>query len=176
MPVFPLPKIPNWGYHKGSGKRWFGAPRDKSRIHAACDLIARPGTPIYAVDHGTVWYSSGFYLQTDELTIRHPNFLVRYGEIAQGKLAPGIKRGEPVKPGQLIGWVGRLKMLHFEMYKDPHSSDPLTQRSNKTKYDYVTPGNYQRRSDLIDPTTYLDQWKFWTSVTNWVEDVIEDIW
>jgi murein DD-endopeptidase MepM/ murein hydrolase activator NlpD len=176
MPIFPLPKIPNQGYHKSKWHRgWFGATRDDGRIHAACDLIARPGTPVYAVDHGTIINIDKFYLGTDEITIKHPNFVVRYGEVARGKLPPDIAEYKTVQPGQLIGWVGRLKMLHFEMYQGTEEGY-LTQKWNKKDYKYVAPGNYQRRPDLIDPTPFLDQWKFWLKVSNWIEDKIEAIW
>jgi murein DD-endopeptidase MepM/ murein hydrolase activator NlpD len=176
MPQFPLAKVPNQGYHKTKWHRgWFGATRDDGRLHAACDLIARPGTPIYAVDHGTILHVAKFYKGTDEITIKHPNFVVRYGEIARDKLPQFIKDGEKtVKPGQLIAWVGRLKMLHFEMYQGDVGGS-LSQTWNKSDYRYVTPGNYQRRPDLIDPTPYLDQWKLWTNFTNWVEEKIEEI-
>lgn len=175
MPQFPLAKVPNQGYHKNKWHNgWFGAPRDGGRIHAACDLIARAGTPIYAVDHGKILNIDKFYLGTDEITIKHPNFVVRYGEIARDKLPPLIAEGEDVVPGQLIGWVGRLNMLHFEMYQGTGGGS-LTQKWNKTKYDFVTPANYQRRPDLIDPTPYLDQWKLWTNFSNWVEEKLEEI-
>ncbi len=176
MPSFPLPKIPNQGYHKTKWHRgWFGATRDDGRIHAACDLIAAAGTPIYAVDEGLITNIDKFYLGTDEITIQHPNFTVRYGEIARGKLPSGIAKLERVQPGQLIGWVGRLKMLHFEMYQGTETGY-LSQKWNKKNYKFVTPGNYQRRPDLIDPTPFLDEWKFWLKVTNWIEDAIEDVW
>ncbi len=176
MSVFPLSKIPKQGYHYSKWHRgWFGATRDGTdRIHAACDLIARAGTPIYAVESGTIINIAPFYLGTDEITIKHPNFVVRYGEIAKGKLPPNIAIGKTVEAGQHIAWVGRLKMLHFEMYQGD-SAGYLSQTWNKKNYNYVTPGNYQRRPDLIDPTPYLDRLKLWTNFKDWVEDVIEDI-
>ena len=175
MPQFPLAKVPNQGYHKSKWHNgWFGAPRGGGRIHAACDLIARRGTPIYAVDHGKILNIDKFYLGTDEITIKHPNFVVRYGEVERDKLPPKIAEGEDVVPGQLIGWVGRLNMLHFEMYQG-NGGGYLTQKWNKTTYDFVPLANYQRRSDLIDPTPYLDQWKLWTNFSNWVEEKLEEI-
>lgn len=176
MSVFPLAKIPNQGYHYSKWHRgWFGATRDKTdRIHAACDLMAPQGTPIYAVEPGIILNIAKFYLGTDEITIKHPNFVVRYGEIAKGKIPENIKIGNTVKAGQHIAWVGRLNMLHFEMYQGD-SAGYLSQTWNKKNYNYVTPGNYQRRPDLIDPTPYLDRLKLWTNFTNWVEDVIEEV-
>ena len=73
--------------------------------------------------------------------------MVRYCEIE--KVASGIAVGSTVTEGSLIAYVGKMyvdSMLHFELY-DGTGSGPLTVRSNPP---------YQRRSDLIDPTSYLD--------------------
>ncbi len=174
MSVFPLTKIPKWGYHKGSGKRWFGASRSDGRKHAACDLIATPGTPVMAVDHGTVLYRAGFYLGTDELVIDHGHFIARYGEVSPEKVVKDMKRGTVVKPGDVIAYVGKLKMLHFEMYQGTEEG-ALTQKWNKETYKYIAPDKFQRRPDLMDPTPFLDRWKLWTNFSNWVDDVIEEI-
>lgn len=173
MSVFPLTKIPRMGYHKGDGTRWFGASRG-GRKHAACDLLSPQYKPILAVDHGTVIYRGDFYKGTNQLVVDHGHFTVRYGEVDKEKRVKGIKKGSPVKPGEVIAYVGRLKMLHFEMYKGTDSGN-LTRRSNKENYLYVTPQNYQRRSDLIDPTPYLDRWKLYANVNKWVGDAIDDV-
>ncbi len=59
--------------------------------------------------------------------------------------------GNSVARGQVIAFVGKLEsgssMLHFEMYAGT-ASGSLTVRGNPP---------YQRRSDLLDPTPYLDQ-------------------
>ncbi len=77
-------------------------------------------------------------------------FVVRYGEVTQNVPA-GVKAGHKVARGQIIGHVGKLvsmhvSMLHFEMYKGT-ATGPLTNLANKP---------YMRRSDLIDPTPFLD--------------------
>ncbi len=172
MSVFPVARISKWGYHKGNGTRWFGAPRDDGRIHAGCDLLARPGTKVLAIDHGTVQYRADFYLGTDQLVVKHGNFIVRYGEVAKDKKVKGIKNGSVVKPGDVIAYVGRLKMLHFEMYQGTETGY-LTRRKNKD-YKFVDPKNYQRRADLIDPTPYLDAWKAWSQFSDWIDDVMDD--
>jgi hypothetical protein len=48
-------------------------------------------------------------------------------------------------------------MLHLEMYKGT-ATGPFSQKSNDSNYDYVPAANYERRSDLLDPTPYLDEW------------------
>lgn len=160
MPRFPLPSLPTLGFHKGSGKRWFGSSRDNGRKHAACDLIARKGTPIYAVAPGIVLSKRYFYMNTYALVVHHTTFIVRYGEIDKD-LAEGVFVGFPVAEGQHIANVGLLSsgssMLHFEMYKGTRVGR-YTQISNHSKYDYVPSADYQRRSDLLDPTPYLEEW------------------
>jgi murein DD-endopeptidase MepM/ murein hydrolase activator NlpD len=53
MPTFPLPFKPKLDY-KTAGRK-FGARHGSSgRKHAACDLVAKKGTEIYAVEDGEV--------------------------------------------------------------------------------------------------------------------------
>lgn len=133
-----------------SGMRKFGSNRSGARKHAGCDLYAPIGTPVYAMDDGEVGNFYAFYLGTYALEITHADFVARYGELS--KAAPNIKKGAKVKKGQLIGYVGELKglnmsMLHLELYSGK-ATGPLTVRGNKP---------YQRRADLIDPTSILDK-------------------
>jgi murein DD-endopeptidase MepM/ murein hydrolase activator NlpD len=146
--LFPLSVRPTLPYNT-DGRR-FGARRASgTRKHAGCDLIAPIGTPVRAVEDGVVIAFKFFYHDTWYLAVDHGAFTVRYGEISP-RLPPGIKVGGEVKKGQHIGSIGRLSggshMLHFEMY-DNSATGPLTVRKNAP---------YQRRSDLIDPTPYLD--------------------
>jgi murein DD-endopeptidase MepM/ murein hydrolase activator NlpD len=164
-PCFPLAFVPKQDYHKSTNhKRWYGAPRKNGRWHAGCDLIAPVGTAIYAVDAGVVEMASdrGFVSGTRDdgtqfsvgvLAIKHDSgFWARYCEIKS--LAKGVRKGTRVSKGQVVAYVGLMKkdhMLHFELYQGTATGDlGLTQRSSKP---------YQRRSDLIDPTPYLDAWK-----------------
>lgn len=150
---FPLTARPQLSYKTGG--RYFGAPRTTStgghRSHAGCDLIAPKGTSILAVADGTVIQNPYyFYSGTYALEVRHTGgFVVRYGEISTA--APGVSAGQTVTRGQVIAYVGKLdsgsSMLHFEMYAGT-ASGGLTVRSNQP---------FQRRSDLLDPTPYLDQ-------------------
>ena len=145
---FPLAFVPKDCFF--SGGRRFGADREGGkRKHAACDLIAPVGTPIYAIRDGVVVIEAGtyFYHGTRSLAVKHSDgVIVRYCEIA--KAAPGLRLGSPVSSGQIIAYVGKmfhLSMLHFELYKGT-GDGPLTNKSNKP---------FQRRSDLIDPTQLL---------------------
>jgi hypothetical protein len=63
-----------------------------------------------------------------------------------------------VSAGQHIAFVGHQfgsTMLHLELFSNPASLAGLTKMGN-TKYDLVPAKNYNRRSDLDDPTTMLD--------------------
>lgn len=80
---------------------------------------------------------------------KHGNYVTRYAELS--RTAPGIIKGVRVRKGQLIGFVGQLSttgasMLHLEMYSGTKTGS-LTVRRNPP---------YQRRSDLLNSTDYLD--------------------
>ena len=159
---FPLDTVPSLGYQKGDGARYFGARRNGGgRLHAGCDLIAKPGAPVYAIADGTIksdlYY---FYSGTFALNIDHDNVLIRYGELLPAYAAnkalnilTDIVKDAKVKKGQLIGYVGKLisgsSMLHFEAYSNVAVGN-LTDRSKSG-------GAYKRRSDLLDPTNMLNK-------------------
>lgn len=154
--TFPLRRRPSVDYRTGG--RYFGAPRDGGRAHAACDLIGVDGTEVLAIQDGTV--TAGpylFYQNTYAIEVQHTNFVARYGEL---RAAAGIRAGVRVTRGQVIGYLQRNRdgtaMLHLEMYKGT-ASGALTQGSN-TAYDFVPQRGYQRRRDLLNATYYLDRW------------------
>jgi murein DD-endopeptidase MepM/ murein hydrolase activator NlpD len=145
-------------------------------LHAACDLIALADTPVYAIFDGTVWYTPGVFFVSK--TPKHTDFcpgrkveqrivtfemaivtafgIFRYGEISQ-KVPRGVTVRGDVSAGQVIGWVAHQHggtMLHLEMFRDASRKDALTKMGNKN-YLYIPDGNYNRRSDLDDPTDLL---------------------
>ena len=145
---FPLNFVPAESWHVSP--RRFGANRSGGRKHAGCDLYAAVGTPVFAVGDGTVRGFSLFYQGTYALTVQHKDFLIRYGEIGRN-IAESLAVGSQVTEGQQIGVVGDLEdlplsMVHLEMYSGT-GSGPLTVPANVP---------FKRRSDLIDPTTFLD--------------------
>jgi len=156
---FPFTRLPtsDWTH----SPRSFGSLRSGGRrAHGGCDLYQPLGTWIHAVADGEVLQGPyPFYAQTYALEVHHGSFVVRYGEI-QG-FSP-VKKGDKVRAGQRIAKVGHLvgisvpsDMLHFEMYSG-QASGALTQREGRATTAHGVP--YQRRSDLIDPTSYLNQW------------------
>lgn len=153
--LFPMKVAPKESYT--SGQRRFGSSRSKgARAHAAADLYQSQYQPVYAIAKGKVLRDRvPFYLGTNVTEIEHPGgFIARYGEMA----SPNIKKlavGDEVKAGQLIGFIKKVNsrnvyspMLHFELYTGT-GSGPLTTKK----------GKFQRRSDLINPTKYLQQWE-----------------
>ncbi len=156
---FAKPAVADWTHPPRS----FGSRRSGGRrAHAGCDLYAPVGRLIHAVRDGVVIRDPyPFYAQTDALEIDHGDFVIRYGEI---KPDCTLRKGEQVKAGQVIARVGLLvgvqvpsAMLHLEMY-DGSGSGPLTApESASARSAAGVP--FLRRSDLIDPTPFLNEWR-----------------
>lgn len=146
--IFPLKKRTN-SYKSGFAR--FGSNRSGGkRKHAGCDLYASAGTEIRAMADGVVRNVYYFYDNTDAIEIVHSKHIIRYGEVRKGMAL--VKAGDKVVKGQVIAHVGSLTtegipsmMLHLEMYSNPNNKCSLTGTSI-----------YKRRSDLIDPTPFLD--------------------
>ena len=96
------------------------------------------------------------------LEVDHGEFLARYGEIQK---TTTVKQGDRIHAGEQIAKVGHLigiqvpsDMLHLELY-DKTASGPLTitdANRSKKRSDGIP---FMRRSDLIDPTSRLNQWQ-----------------
>lgn len=146
--LFPLKTRTN-SYKKGFAR--FGSNRSGGkRKHAGCDLYASAGTEIRAMADGIVKNVYYFYDNTDAIEIVHQKHIIRYGEVKKGKAL--VKAGDKVVKGQVIAHVGSLTtkgipsmMLHLEMYSNPSNKGTLSGTSV-----------YKRRSDLVDPTPFLD--------------------
>jgi murein DD-endopeptidase MepM/ murein hydrolase activator NlpD len=149
IPLFPFTRHPTADFNCCA--RQFGAPRSGGkRKHAAVDLNFPPGTPIRAIDDGTVEREQApFYDGTNSFEVDHGWCLARYGEIS--RVAPGFNRkGAKVKRGEIIAYVGQLRstgnsMLHLELYSGT-STGGLTDRNRMP---------YQRRADLLDPMDFI---------------------
>lgn len=96
--------------------------------HRAVDYAAVKGTPIRAVGDGVVTYAGWSSVGYGNLTtIRHNGtYSTNYGH--QSKIL--VKRGERVKQGQIIGYVGSTGFstgphLHYEMVKNGVKVNPL---------------------------------------------------
>lgn len=156
--TFPLAQVPSDFCDTPGEEKAFGSNRKGWRKHGACDLLAPVGTPIYAVDDGVVSDFGYFYENTYFVSVKHPNFIIRYGEIKKS-LASGITKGEKVIRGQLLGYIGKRidddgnprkrSMLHFERFTGALTGNLSDEDSHP----------YQRRADLVDPTSDLRLWE-----------------
>ncbi|MBT7608307.1 MAG: peptidoglycan DD-metalloendopeptidase family protein [Bacteriovoracaceae bacterium] len=151
---FPTVKRPSHRYD--SGMRRFDAGRSGGkRLHAACDLYRYKDEPILSVAPGKIIRNRYYFYQgTYALEVKHSGgFVVRYGELDK-KAISGMSKGKELKMGERIGYMGKVNsdccrpMLHFELF-DGSKTGSLSQSGNR----------YQRRSDLINPTTYLLKWE-----------------
>jgi peptidoglycan LD-endopeptidase LytH len=130
--MFPMNPLPKCALSKTS----FGQPRSGGRFHEGIDLMASLGQEVYAVDNGVMWRQvingepnstlsgNAWYLRLADSTYYF------YGHLSG--FAPGLKIGDTVTRGQLIGYVGDTGNpgpgnyhLHFEVHpKNGDAVDP----------------------------------------------------
>lgn len=109
---FPLP-----GYAIGSDAGWrFHPILHYTRCHAGADISAPSGTPIHAVEDGSVIQAGWNGGYGNFTTVAHGNGLTS-SYAHQTSIAVGV--GDQVKRGQVIGYVGTTGLstgphLHFE--------------------------------------------------------------
>jgi len=99
------------------------------RPHLAVDYKAPTGTPVWAVADGWVsscgWSGGG----GNSIALRHRmGFSTFYSHLS--RFARGIRRGAPVKQGQIIGYVGSTGLatgshLDYRIQKDGRFINPL---------------------------------------------------
>jgi murein DD-endopeptidase MepM/ murein hydrolase activator NlpD len=98
------------------------------KLHEGLDFSAPQGTPIYATADGTVTVSgnqgNGY---GNHVVIHHGyGYETLYGHMVRTK----ARRGQSVKRGELIGWVGSTGKstgphLHYEVHKNRRPVDPI---------------------------------------------------
>jgi murein DD-endopeptidase MepM/ murein hydrolase activator NlpD len=128
---FPLPVSAEYSYRNtwGAKRGWGGL-----RIHEGTDLFAGYGVPVKSTCHGIVeimgWNPFGGW----RIGIRDLNNVYHYYAHLSGYKKP-IKKGDIVKPGQIIGWVGSSGYgkpgtsgkfpphLHYGLYRDTGLSE-----------------------------------------------------
>lgn len=112
-----------------SGYGWRSDPFTKARkMHYGMDFTAPKGTPIYATGDGKITRadnnSSGY---GKHIRIDHGyGYLSLYGHLSQYN----VKKGQKVKRGDLIGFVGstgrsEAPHLHYEVWKDEDRINPI---------------------------------------------------
>ena len=101
--------------------------RRDGRYHEGVDLRAKVGTPVYAVDDGTVSHSGKLSGYGRMVVVRHAGGLFSVYAHHSRNL---VKKGEKVKRGQKIALSGNSGRssgphLHFEVRKGVAAVDPL---------------------------------------------------
>ena len=114
--LFPMPK---------TCKFWdtWGAPRSGGRKHQGVDIMASSGTPLYAVQSGTITKKQSAYpgsLAGNALWLTTADGTYYFYAHLSG-FADGIGVGSTVTAGQTIGYVGStgnasVPHLHFEVH------------------------------------------------------------
>ena len=99
------------------------------RPHLAIDYAAPTGTPISTIGDGTVIYVGWENGYGNYIKIRHPNnYVTAYGHLS--RFAKGLKNGQKVKQGEIIGYVGSTGLstgphLDFSISKNGEKVDFL---------------------------------------------------
>ncbi|WP_237458508.1 M23 family metallopeptidase [Pontibacillus yanchengensis] len=124
--IFPVPLFHNYSY-----KNTWGDPRGFGgrRIHEGTDIFANYGVPVRATSYGVIemkgWNKFGGW----RIGVRDINNIYHYFAHLNG-FEKGVKVGQVVKPGDVIGYVGASGYgppgtsgkfpphLHYGMYKD----------------------------------------------------------
>ncbi|MFB5192477.1 M23 family metallopeptidase [Alicyclobacillus fastidiosus] len=128
---FPVSKQYNYSvkHSFGAGRSWGGR-----RVHEGVDIFADYGTPVLACSYGYVelkgWNRFGGW----RVGIRDANNIYYY-YAHLSSFSKGLKQGDLVRPGQVIGYVGSTGYgppgtagkfpphLHFGIYKDTGSHE-----------------------------------------------------
>lgn len=116
------------------------------RMHEGCDFTAPLGTPIYATGNGTVTtveYGDRGYGNFVVITHGY-GYQTLYGHMSRVK----TKRGQQVKRGDIIGYVGSTGKstgphCHYEVVKNGKKIDPINFFFND-----LTPEEYDRMIKL----------------------------
>lgn len=110
----------------------FGATGSWSRYHTGQDFPAPVGTPIYAVASGIVLSPTAGGWAGINVVIQHGHGgSTLYAHMSRKV----VRKGETVRPGQLIGYVGNTGRsfgphLHFEYYKPGATPGDVYSASN----------------------------------------------
>lgn len=100
------------------------------RGHKGVDYAAPSGTPIHATADGVVEFKGQQNGYGNTIILKHHNgYTTLYAH--QSRFAAGLKRGDRVSQGQLIGYVGATGWatgphLHYEFRVDNKPIDPLS--------------------------------------------------
>jgi murein DD-endopeptidase MepM/ murein hydrolase activator NlpD len=100
-----------------------------SRMHQGVDFAAPSGTPIYAAGSGRVVAAGRNGGYGNYIRVRHSGeYSTAYAHLS--RFAKGIKSGQRVRQGQVIGYVGTTGRstgphLHYEVLRNDQQINPL---------------------------------------------------
>ena len=117
-------RMPVEGVKKADLVRSFADRRGGDRQHEAIDILAPRNTAVYAVEDGTI--AKLFYSKAGGITVYQfdPTQAYAYYYAHLERYANGLKDGDRVKRGDVIGYVGtsgnappNTPHLHFAVFK-----------------------------------------------------------
>jgi murein DD-endopeptidase MepM/ murein hydrolase activator NlpD len=118
-------EFPVEGVDRNELRDTFSDTRGEGRSHEALDIMAPRGTPVRAVENGTItklFESRGGGGLTIYQFDPSESFCYYYAHL--DRYAPGIREGQPVHRGQVIGYVGstgnalsEAPHLHFTIFQ-----------------------------------------------------------
>jgi murein DD-endopeptidase MepM/ murein hydrolase activator NlpD len=98
------------------------------RPHLAIDYAAPSGTPVSVIGDGTVIYKGWDDGYGNYIKIRHPNnYETGYGHLS--RFASGLKKGQKVKQGEIIGYVGATGLA-----TGPHLDFSISENGKKVDF------------------------------------------
>lgn len=96
--------------------------------HLAIDYATPSGTPVSAIGDGTVIYKGWNDGYGNYIKIRHPNnYETGYGHLS--RFASGLKKGQKVKQGEIIGYVGATGLA-----TGPHLDFSISENGKKVDF------------------------------------------
>jgi len=116
--------LPVDGVNRDQLTRQFADPRGGSREHEAIDILAPRNTPVRAVEDGTI--ARLFYSKAGGITVYQfdPSQRYCYYYAHLERYADGLREGQPVQKGQILGFVGtsgnapkNTPHLHFAVFR-----------------------------------------------------------
>lgn len=114
-----------------SKRRWHPVLK-RWRSHKGVDYAAPTGTPIRAAGKGSVSFAGRQRGYGKVVYLKHGDrYTTVYGHMS--KFAKGLEKGDTVKQGQVIGYVGKTGLatgphLHYEFRVDGKHVDPLSHK------------------------------------------------
>jgi murein DD-endopeptidase MepM/ murein hydrolase activator NlpD len=116
--------VPVEGVRRDQLVRTFEQKRSGTRLHEAIDILAPRNTPVKAVEDGTI--ARLFLSKAGGITIYQfdPTETYSYYYAHLERYADGLKEGDHVKKGQILGYVGtsgnapkETPHLHFAVFR-----------------------------------------------------------